>query len=145
MAGFWMCHLSPCHIMPTCCTASLIYGCSTQDALMILKIGIMVSYMKLHPAPGNGERMCPSWGLSLFPYLLCLRTSMFRSLQRMGEQKYVISIDLTMSGFHFQLLDIAQSLLLDSHLLVKPRSVETLLCMQLSSHFSTFSSEQKAA
>ena len=102
--------------------------------------------MKLHPAPRNGERISPSRALSPSPYLLCLHTSsMFTSVQRMGGQKYVLNTDLVMSGFHLQLLDIAQSLLLESHLLFKPCSLETLLCMQRSSQFSTFSSEQKAA
>lgn len=81
MTHFWMCQLSHSHIMSTWWTASPVYDLSTQDALMILKTDVMGSYVKLYPAPGNGERMSPSWGLSLSPFLLCLYTfSMFTSL-----------------------------------------------------------------
>lgn len=122
MASFWMCQLSPYHIMSTWCAASPIYGCSTQDALIILKIGIMVSYMKLYSGPGNGERISPSLGLSLSPYVLYLHTSsMFTSLQRMGGQKYVPNTDLIMSGFHLQLLDIAVFVIRE------PLAIQTLL------------------
>lgn len=68
---------------------------STQAALMMIKIGITVSYMKLHPAPGNGEKISPFQRLSSSPYLLCLHTSsMFTSLQSTGGQKYVLDTDL---------------------------------------------------
>lgn len=93
MAGFWTCHLSPYHIMPTWCIASPVYGRSAQAALMILKIAIMVSYMKLHSTPGNGERICPSWGLSPSPYLLCLHTSSTStSLQRMEGKSMCLTL-----------------------------------------------------
>jgi len=50
---------------------------------------------------------------------------MFTFLQNMGGQKHVLNTDLIMPGFHLQLLDIAQ--LLESYLIFKPCSLETLL------------------
>lgn len=63
----------------------------------------------------------------------------------MGGQKNVLNTDLIMSGFPLQLLNIAQSLLLQNHLLFKLCSIETPFSTCRSSQFLTFLSYQKEA
>lgn len=89
--GFWMCQLCSCHIMPTWCTTSPVYGKSTCTPLNVLKIDSKVSYMKIHPAPGIGKIFllcggCPISLPSLSPYpeALCWLCRRCLLLEKMG-------------------------------------------------------------